>query len=83
LVVLEQRVGNAKSSFVAELGDLNVALEHAVARYEDYKRNLIAAWQNGKLLAQAREAEELEAKQVAPAPAGKRRADRSKRKGKK
>jgi hypothetical protein len=83
LVVLEQRVGNAKSSFIAELGDLNVALQHAVARYEDYKRNLIAAWQNAKLLAQAREAEELEAKQAAPATAGKRKAARSKRRGKK
>jgi hypothetical protein len=50
-------VGKAQYRFFADLGDLSVALQHAVARYENYKRNHIAAWQSAKLLAQAREAQ--------------------------
>jgi chromosome segregation ATPase len=83
LANLEQRIVTAKTNITKDLGDLNVSMGHAVARYEDYKNNLIAAWQNAKFLAEAQAAEELEAQLAAPAPAGKKKGGKSKKKGKK
>jgi Ran GTPase-activating protein (RanGAP) involved in mRNA processing and transport len=78
--VLEQRITTSKSNWVAELGDLSVSRQHAQTKYEDYKRNLIAAWQNAKLMAEAKAAEKLAAQQAAPAPAGKKKGKDKKRK---